>query len=246
MELESDWWATFYGSPEFIPVTGLDDPRLTERQVRFLNTILRRHSVHSILDVCCGWGRLTLPLAQLGFDVTGVDLSETYLNKAKEIANSLNAKVIIRRLDIRRLDYEGIFDAVISMSTSVGFFVSEEENQRCLALIAQAIRPSGLLILDATHPAACRRAVVRSPSFARPGQEFFYDEDRQRMEMVVALDVDGQTRKDGFSFRVYGRDELTRMLEATSIVPEEWFGTYEFEAYGEESPRMICIGRSDK
>ncbi len=57
-----------------------------------------------IIDLACGTGRTTLPLAQAGFDVVGVDMSEPMLALAREKARDRGLSVAFLQQDCRRLD----------------------------------------------------------------------------------------------------------------------------------------------
>ncbi|MEA1906316.1 MAG: class I SAM-dependent methyltransferase [Euryarchaeota archaeon] len=69
----------------------------------------------SVLDVGCGTGIITLPLAELGHNVTGIDLSEGMLNIAKEKASNLDLSIEFKLGDADFLPFEdGLFDVVIN------------------------------------------------------------------------------------------------------------------------------------
>ena len=61
---------------------GKDDPA----EARMVRRLLRARKGQRILDVPCGLGRLTLPLARLGMEMTGVDLTARYIRKARQLA----------------------------------------------------------------------------------------------------------------------------------------------------------------
>lgn len=69
-----------------------------------------------ILDLACGTGRTTLPLAQAGFEVIGVDMSEPMLARAREKAHELGLAVDFQLQDCRRLDVP----VVARMTTMTG------------------------------------------------------------------------------------------------------------------------------
>ncbi|WP_298504546.1 class I SAM-dependent methyltransferase [uncultured Sphaerochaeta sp.] len=116
----------------------------------------------TILDVGCGTGRHTIELAKRGYTVTGIDLSEAQLKRAKEKAEREKLNIPFLQADARNLDFEGRFDAAIMLCEG-GFCLMEtdKENEAILVSIARSLKDDALLILTAlnglfalTHPLA--------------------------------------------------------------------------------------------
>src|SRR3989344_9181944 len=77
---------------------------------RFLNKKQR------ILDLACGYGRFTIPLARAGYNIEGLDLSPNLLKKAKNDARKEKLKIKFIEGDMTKLPYaDGTFDTVICM-----------------------------------------------------------------------------------------------------------------------------------
>jgi len=64
-----------------------------------------------IMDIGCGTGRHTIELTKRGYFVTGIDLSESQLDKAREKAEKLDLKIDFLKHDARNLPFENQFDA---------------------------------------------------------------------------------------------------------------------------------------
>ena len=69
----------------------------------------------NILDIGCGTGRHSLELAKRGYSSTGVDLSDSLLQKAKDKASKLGVTVSFIKGDARQLSYSDEFDVVIML-----------------------------------------------------------------------------------------------------------------------------------
>ncbi len=100
-----------------------------------------------ILDIGCGTGRHSIELAKRGNNVTGIDLSESMLKRAKEKAASQNITVNFLKLDARNLRSKDEFDLVIMLCEG-GFSLMEtdEMNFKILENAVNALRPKGKLI----------------------------------------------------------------------------------------------------
>ena len=62
----------------------------TQKDVTFLARQLPRPRYQRVLDLCCGHGRHALPLARLGYTVTGLDRDEATIAQARENVSSLD------------------------------------------------------------------------------------------------------------------------------------------------------------
>jgi ubiquinone/menaquinone biosynthesis C-methylase UbiE len=106
----------------------------------------------SILDVGCGTGRHTIELTKRGYRVTGIDLSEAQLRRAREKAAKEMLDITFLQADARCLPFESRFDAAIMLCEG-GFCLMEtdEENEAILVSIARALKDDALLLFTALN-----------------------------------------------------------------------------------------------
>ncbi len=98
----------------------------------------------SILDVGCGTGNFSIKLAQMGFDVTGIDLSEKMLDKAKKKTKNLRLNIKFIKGDTHSLSFEdNAFDAVVSMAA----FEFIEDASRVLHEMFRVAKPGAPVIV---------------------------------------------------------------------------------------------------
>jgi ubiquinone/menaquinone biosynthesis C-methylase UbiE len=106
-------------------------------------------TVRTILDVGCGTGSHTVLLAEIGYEVTGVDLSDKMLRIAVKKAEEQNKKIEFLKGDIRRLDIPGRYDAVIAMFNVMGYLTTNQDIDNALKSINKHLNPGGLFVWDA-------------------------------------------------------------------------------------------------
>jgi ubiquinone/menaquinone biosynthesis C-methylase UbiE len=100
-----------------------------------------------ILDIGCGTGRHSLELARRGYEVVGIDLSESQLRRAREKAAAQNVRVDFRRHDARDLPFSGEFDlAVMLCEGAFPLMETDEMNYRILEGAARALKPGSKFI----------------------------------------------------------------------------------------------------
>lgn len=150
---------------------------------------LKDADVRSILDVSIGSGALTLPLHDLGYSLTGSDLSDTMLAKCRANADSRGILIDLRQSDFRQVHetFEGSsFDCVMSTGNSLPY-VSNADIPAALSSMDALVRPGGYLYLDSRN---WDRILATRQRF------YFY-----RPQML-----DGGTRMDRFQVWDYNPD----------------------------------------
>src|SRR2546430_15828484 len=83
---ETPWYKTFFGEDYLHIYEPILTPERTQRDVDGIVNLFALPQGSSILDLCCGHGRHAIPLAQRGYMVTGLDLSEVFLREAEKEA----------------------------------------------------------------------------------------------------------------------------------------------------------------
>ncbi len=121
--------------------------RGTQGECDFIEKEIQSDKVNRILDIGCGTGRHTLELTRRGYRVTGVDLSESLLNRAREKAMKGNLIIEFQRQDARELTFCNEFDLVIMLCEGAfPLMETDEMNFRILQNAANALKDSGKLI----------------------------------------------------------------------------------------------------
>lgn len=105
-----------------------------EREIDFDKTI-------NILDVGCGTGRHSIELAKRGYTVTGIDLSESLLNKGRQKAAANNVSVDFQRHDARSLPFENRFDlAIMICEGAFPLMETDEMNFEILSNVSKSLK----------------------------------------------------------------------------------------------------------
>ena len=100
-----------------------------------------------ILDIGCGTGRHSIELSKRGYTVTGIDLSASLLNRAKEKASKQNLSIDFKKQDARKLKYFNEFDLVIMLCEGAfSLMETDEMNFQILSNATNALKPKGKLI----------------------------------------------------------------------------------------------------
>ncbi len=94
MEVPQDWYDGFFEDDWLDEVALNADAEWSDRQTNFLVEKLELKTNERVLDLACGHGRVALPLAERGLDVTGVDLSPRSIELARAAADTQDLGVL--------------------------------------------------------------------------------------------------------------------------------------------------------
>jgi SAM-dependent methyltransferase len=119
----------------------------TRRESQFIADCLEIGPNGRILDLACGFGRHTIEMAKRGYDMVGLDLSLSLLQKGLNEAQRRKLSVKFIHGDIRQLNFAGVFDACFSFHTSFGYF-DDKTNFEVLCGIHRALKPGGRFLLE--------------------------------------------------------------------------------------------------
>jgi SAM-dependent methyltransferase len=134
---------------EFYPLFYKDWEVQLEREGLTLRSIFRNKGVQDVLDVGCGPGTQSIPLAKLGFNVIGVDPSPELIKKAHETAEKHDVNVTWLRGDFLSLDslIDEPVDAIICKGNSLPHLLTDEDIEHTIHIFYELLRPGGLVVI---------------------------------------------------------------------------------------------------
>jgi SAM-dependent methyltransferase len=115
--------------------------------------------VRQILDLGCGTGNHAFPLAQQGYEVVGVERSESMLARARAKAakSAAENRVLFQQGDIRSVELGRLFDAALIMFAVLGYQHENADVRATLRTARRHLRPGGLLVFDVWYGPAVLR-----------------------------------------------------------------------------------------
>ena len=182
-----------------------------------------------MLELGCGNGRITLPLARAGLDVVGVDLSKPMLDdlrtRLRAEPEDVRARVRVRRGDMREVKTGRRFRTVICPFNAFLHLYEREDVERCLARVAAQLEPRGRFVLDVSIPepeelARNPERLHKVPPFDYPGvgrvkygERFEYE--RLRQLLFVSMEFEPTDKaQPAFRTPLVHRQFFPRELEA--------------------------------
>jgi len=223
---------------------GFESEAEAENEVGWILGHVRPPAEARVLDAPCGFGRHSLALARRGFRVTGLDLSETELGRARERARAAGLTLTLVRQDMRDMEFADEFDLALNLFSSIGYF-SEDEDQLLLERFCSALRPGGAFVLDTRNRDHFVRHLLEEETCRLP--------DGTTVLIRNTLDLrtsrvhgewwleDGHRPLGQTETRLYSAHELYRKLRPARWSGVELFGGLDGRRLDLDSPRLVII-----
>ncbi len=240
-----EWWETFFDAEMAEILFSRRKWEQAEENCEKIIEILKLQPSDRILDLACGTGRYSIALARRGFNVTGLDYSNVYIEKAKEKAEKEGVSVEFIQGDMRNLPYEDEFDCVLCLYTSFGYFEREEDHRRVIEGVHRALKRGGKLLLDQVSYEYLLRHFQETDwteldnGFLLQRRKLLLDESKLEAEWILTRD--DKTRRYNLKHRLFTTFELKKLLEDEGFTVLDIFGNYNFEPKALDSRRTIII-----
>ena len=231
----------------------------TTEEVEFISRVLGLEHGGTILDLCCGQGRHSVKLANMGYYVIGLDSSRTLLELVKErsAASPCPRKADASHLwlvegDMRNIPIrEGICDAVINMFTSFGFF-DNAANLQILEAVASVLKPGGKFLLDYWNPYIAAQLDgtrnwwwITENLLALAEARYDFSSGRLR-DLRIIVDIEKSSVENTVrEVRFYTLPELEEVLEKAGLHILQVYGDVDEREYDSESRRLITVSEKE-
>ncbi len=242
----TDWFVDWFNSDIYLSLY----KHRNDNDARALTDLIcgevEVHKNPTALDLACGAGRHSLLFAKKGFTVTGIDLSENLLAKAKERAVSNNANIEFIQSDLRTLKLNRTFDVTLSLFTSFGYFESRSANFVLLGIAYNHTKPGGYFVLDFFNPEFLKQNLIPNSEHIVDGYEIVQKRSIVNDRVVKKIVVSSGTKTWQFSesVQMFSAAELTAGLESVGFQVQKVFGGYGGERFSESfSERILIISK---
>ena len=239
------WYKEWFDSPLYVKLYPWRNEEEAAQLASLISAYFSVQQYPRLLDLGCGRGRHAIRLAQMGYEVTGMDLSGNSLSEATKRAEQLNLKNITFVRGDMRVPLKARFDVVANLFTSFGYFTGDSDNVEVLSSIASMLEPGGGLVLDYMNAPLVERTY--NPEERATKDDIHYDIKRYVEEDTI---IKQMKLKDN-----YGHDHFFE--ERVKLYDYSWFaenlskagfhidvalGSYHGEPFSsDESPRLILI-----
>ncbi len=248
MEVTKQWFKDWFNSPYYHLLYSNRDEKEAASFIDKLVDYLHPSPGATMLDVACGKGRHAKYLADKGFNVTGIDLSEESIAAARKLEND---HLSFFQHDMRlpfRINY---FDVVFNFFTSFGYFETRHENENALRTLANSLKPGGRLVLDYLNSVYVATHLVVDEVKEKDNVVFDIRREMSHgkfLKQINILDKKQLLRHEYTeSVSAFSRADFEEMFARQGMEITDVFGDYHFNAFDEQhSPRLVMIAQKPK
>ena len=191
------------------------------RRAKYLDKLLRKQKVHTVLDLACGTGTISCLLAQQGYEVIATDGSEEMLTQAMQKAGSLKNPPLFLHQSMPRLQLLEPMDAAVSTLDSLNYLTRTKDLQETFKRVFKWLKPGAPFLFDVNTPYKLRRMdsqmymdetedsyCVWRTFFSEKQQVCTYQVDLFRLQEDGAWDRDFEEHRE----RAWSEEELRTCL----------------------------------
>lgn len=210
----------------------------------YLTGLLCRNGVRDglVCELGCGTGNMTELLAENGYDMTGIDFSETMLQQAMEKRERSGLPILYLLQDMREIELYGTMKAFVSVCDSMNYLTDPEDFLEVLRLVNNYLDPGGVFIFDLKTEHFFREVLGDATSGASEEHAAYileneYDEEEKLNSSFLTVFEEAEDgRFERFTElheqRAYGIEELQALAAEAGL---EFTAAY--DAFTEEPPR---------
>ncbi len=200
-----------------------------------------------ILDLPCGPGRHSLPLARVGHRVVAVDRTPSYVDEVRSKVDQGMALEVVQA-DMRHFVRDDAFDLALNLYHSFGYFEDEAEDRRVLANLRRSVRPGGALVMDLMSAELMGKdmAPVREntlPDGTLVREESRLEGDGRWMWSKWTIERAGERHERDMSHRLYSADDLGAALRGAGFADVTLYGGFDGRPWGDGAARLVVVAR---
>src|SRR5438552_3488805 len=217
----------------------------TRAEAGFFEKALAPPAGGHLLDGPCGDGRLALELARRGYQMTGVDISEEFLEAARTSAADEGLEIEWRKSDMRDLPWAEEFDGAFCGGSSFGF-LGDEGDFDFLATAARALKPGARFAIEGVKAAETILAAFRERHDMTLGDLRFeaenrYDHESGWMESRYTVTRGGTSETRRARHRIYTYREIASMLVRAGLSGSTGYGSLSGEPFRLGASRLAIV-----
>lgn len=222
--------------------------------LQFYKKWLPKNKDAKILELCCGTGRLTLPIAKDGYNICGVDYTPSMLRQAKRKAAEAGLEINFIEADIRTLNIQEKFDLIFIPFNSIHHLYKNEDLFETLEGIKKHLKQGGLFLLDCFNPNI--QYIVESEKEEKVIAEYTTSDGREVfIKQTMHYENATQINRIEWHYYINGEFHSIQNLDMRLFFPQEldsylkWagfniirkFGSFEEEPFTDNSEKQIYV-----
>ncbi len=220
----------------------------------YIENIFQREGIspNNLLELACGTGNITIPMAKRGYQVMGVDISEDMLMVAKEKALAQGINILFVQQNMCQLELNSTYDGVICCCDGINYIVETEALITLFKGVYRYLSPGGIFVFDISTSYKLKQ-ILGNNTFGENLNDLCYlwendfDEQTQNIDMNLTFFI-----QEGRHFckfeelhrqRAYEVEDLKKILQGTGFNRIQCFDGFSWQEPAKESERVFFVCR---
>ncbi|MCZ2223636.1 MAG: methyltransferase domain-containing protein [Chitinophagales bacterium] len=240
------WYKDWFASPYYHKLYHKRDETEAFKFINNLIQYLKPKPESYMLDVACGKGRHSIALAEMGFNVTGIDLSLPSIEEAKK---SETENLHFFQHDMRLPFWINYFDYAFNFFTSFGYFRTKREHDNAIRTIANSLKKDGIFVIDYLNIRHAEET-LHANDVTKVGNTTFHitrwQDENYFYKQIQITDKKSLTPKHLYTEKIakFSLGDFTEMLSYQHLQMQEIFGDYQLGSFNiKKSPRLILVAK---
>lgn len=243
--LMKGWFESWFNTPYYHMLYSHRDEAEAEIFITNLSEKLQIQEDARIVDLACGAGRHSVFLNKLGFNVTGIDISENSIARAREAENATLRFLVGDARDPLPVKQA---DIIMNLFTSFGYFDSLEEHTQLIKNCYDSLRSKGLFILDYFNADHVIKGVVPEMSVVKNEVRFDIEKKIENNRIIKSIHIHDRDKHLNFEEKVwlFSKDALIKMItDYGDFDIVDVFGNYRLDSFSAASERVIIVAQKN-
>lgn len=243
-----EWYKEWFNSPFYHKLYFDRDENEARQFIQKLVVHLNPAPGSAMLDIACGRGRHSRILAEMGFDVTGIDISPDSISFAKKFETE---HLHFFQHDMRLPAWINYFDFAFNFFTSFGYFRTRREHDDAIGMIVKSLKPGGQVVFDYLNAHYVEEHLVHNEvkTIGNTRYEIHRWMDASHFYKRLTITDPSLDHPHEYIEKVakLSLGDFTDMLSFQKMQVIEVFGDYNLGRYGVRgTPRMIVVAGKSK
>lgn len=264
MSVPANWYESFFHGVTLDLWRQAIPPKQTKAEADFLIKTLHCQPGAHVLDVPCGNGRLSFELATRGLSVTGMDISEEFINEARSlITNGANSSADAGSSDSggsrfvapdfilgdkRAIEGQHVYDGAYCFGNSFGF-LEYADMEKFLKGMARALKPGSRFVVETAMAAESFLPDFEEQTCHQVGDITLITKERYNavegcIDSEYILERDGRSESRLAKHWIYTAAEIQRMLRRAGFEILDLYGSLKFEPYKLGSQELFVVSEA--
>ncbi len=204
-----------------------------------------------VLDLACGTGNITIPMAKRGYDMIGLDLSCEMLNIARNKAADKNLDILFLNQDMCEMELYGTVDAIVCALDGLNYITDTEDMKEVFRLAENYLNPGGIMVFDLNTEYKLRE-ILGENTFVSEEDDIYYVWRSEFCEdtKVCEFELNFFCRQPDGSYerfdelqaeRAYSEKEIRQFAKEAGLEVQGIYKPFEFMTNSDKDERIFFV-----